>query len=247
MPYPTWLAYFFAAVLMVVGAYCLGRLVAVTPLGKRSHVDVNAGHVLMAFAMVGMLVPRWNALPVGLWEVVFTVMALWFLARSARSVRVVATDHGVAALATTQGSHTRHYLIHSVMACAMLYMYWLGMPVTSVAGTSGGMSAMSGPPTGAGDPGLTFFLVVVLLASAVWQLDGIEKMVPARRMALAASVSASAVGATGAVGGAEPGGSQGRETLWANPQERPWLAPRLEVGCHVAMCVAMAYMLVLMV
>ncbi len=28
---------------------------------------------------------------------------------------------------------------------------------------------------------------------------------------------------------------------------RPWLAPRLEISCHIAMCITMAYMLVLMV
>ena len=29
-------------------------------------------------------------------------------------------------------------------------------------------------------------------------------------------------------------------------ENRRWLAPRLEMGCHIAMCVAMAFMLVLM-
>jgi hypothetical protein len=34
--------------------------------------------------------------------------------------------------------------------------------------------------------------------------------------------------------------------LVTSPQPPPWLAPRLEGACHVAMCVTMGYMLVLM-
>lgn len=237
MPDPTWLGYLFAAVMMVVGIYCLGRLLAVAPLGRRCHLGVNVGHVLMAFAMVGMLVPRWNVLPVGLWEVVFAAMAVWFLARSIRSFRVVTADHGVGALAASEGSHTRHYLVHMFMASAMLYMYWLGMPITGGTGVSGSMSAMSGPSAGAGDPGLTFFLVVVLLASSVWQLDGIERTAPARQAALAGAGGGGTAGAVGSLSSAAAD----------DPDERRWLAPRLEVGCHIAMCVVMAYMLVLMV
>lgn len=237
MPDPSWLGYLFAALMMAIGVYCLGRLLAVGRLGRRCHVDVNVGHVLMAFAMVGMLVPRWNVLPLGLWELVFAVMAVWFLVRATRAVRVVAGDRGLGSLAATEGSHARHYLIHMVMSCAMLYMYWLGLPVAGPTGAVGGTSAMSGPPAGAGDPGLTLFLIVVLLTSAVWQLDGIERWAPARTMTLA-TASGEGPGAALADGGAPARN---------DPDERPWLAPRLEVGCHVAMCVTMAYMLVIMV
>lgn len=225
MPDPIWLGYLFAAALMAVGVYCLVRLVLVVPMGRRSHYDVNVGHVLMAFAMVGMLVPRWNVLPVGLWEFVFAMLAVWFLTRA---VQVVAR-HGSAALAGGNGTHLRHYLIHMVMSCTMLYMYWLGMPVVSGQPSGGSMSAMSGPPASAGDPGLTLVLLVVLLASAVWQIDGLGRHVPARAVHVGSDGVAIAM-ATGSLA-----------------EERPWLAPRAEVGCHVVMCVAMAYMLVLMV
>ena len=242
MPDPSWLGYLFAAVMMVVGVYCLGRLLAVGPLGRRSHLDVNVGHVLMAFAMVGMLVPRWNVLPIGLWELVFAAMGVWFLVRATRALLAVTTDRGLGALAASEGGPTRHYLIHMVMACTMLYMYWLGMPVTGGAGAVGGMSAMSGPPAGAGDPGLTLFFIVVLLASAVWQLDGIEQWTaPARAMALARAPG------DGPGAALAHGGPSIEKATQSDPDERPWMAPRLEVGCHVAMCLAMAYMLVLMV
>jgi hypothetical protein len=123
--------------------------------------------------------------------------------------------------------HLSHYLIHMFMSCAMLYMYWLGMPITAPSST--GSSMMSGPPAGAGDPGLTLFIIVVLLVSAVWQLDSITEFSP-RQMAL------SAVGGAGPDGGRESGGD-----------EQQWLAPRLEVACHITICLTMGYMLVLMV
>jgi hypothetical protein len=132
-----------------------------------------------------------------------------------------------------------------VMAGAMVYMYWLGMPLTGPPNTA---LSMSGPPLGAGDPSLTLLLVGVLLASAIWQLDSVSRLAPARQraqnavggrtLAVAATVTGAMAG-TGSVGvGAEATGKTG---------ERPWLAPRLEIGCHVAMCLTMGYMLVLLI
>jgi len=225
MPDPSWLGYSFGVALMVVGAYCVARLVAAAPMGRQNHYDVNVAHVLMALAMVGMLVPGWNIVPVGLGETVFALMALWFLGKGIR----LALVHGRGVLRGGHASHLRHYLIHMVMACSMLYMYWLGMPVTqATSGATMSGSAMPGPPADAGDPGLTLLLTLTLLASAVWQLDSISRFSGARAPALVMS-----------------DGTSGLEAV--EPAERPWLAPRLEVGCHVAMCIVMAYVLVLMV
>ncbi len=235
MPYPSWLGYAFAVLMMVVGSYCLYRLVESARTGRPAHYDVNAGHVLMAFAMVGMLVPAWNVLPVPLWEVVFGLMALWFLAMAGTAL----ARYGVATLATGAGSHARHYLAHTVMACAMLDMYWLGMPMTGApaagGAAGGGMTGMgmAGASAGGGDPSLTLFLVVVMLASAVWQLDTVGRRATVRPLAVA--VAAGGGGPEAAVAGAGPAG-----------KARPWQASPLEVGCHVTMCVTMAFMLVLM-
>jgi Domain of unknown function (DUF5134) len=225
VPHPTWLAYGFAVVMVTVSVYCLGRLAVARRWGRRNHNDVNVSHVLMGWGMVGMLVPRWNVVPNGLWELVFGVIVVWFLALSVRFVRL----RGIEGTDEDHVHHLSHYLIHMVMACAMLYMYWLGMPISVPSGASDSM--MSGPPSGAGDPALTLFLIAILIASAVWQLDSITEFSP-RQLAL------SVVG-SGTVGGGagEPG----------SPGQRPWLAPRLEVACHIAMCVTMGYMLVLMV
>jgi len=241
MPYPSWLGYLFAAALMVVGAYCLARLVGLLVLRCRDGRDIAAGHVLMAFAMVGMLVPRWNIAAVGFWEVVFAVLALWFFTRSGLTV----TYEGFS-LSGTPGRHLRHYLIHAVMAATMLYMYWLGMPMTgsgTMVGMGGSMPDMSqsmssGPPVGAGDPGLTLFLIVILLVSAVWQLDGIGRPDHLHQPVAVVAVTGGA-GVTGSpLGDGEPSADRAGASRW--------LAPQFSVLCHIVMCISMAYMLVLM-
>jgi hypothetical protein len=215
---PDWLAYVFVAVMVVAAVYSIGRLALAKRLGRRDHVAVDTSHVLMGVAMVGMLVPRWNWIPAGAWELVFGVLALYFVAAGVRFV----AQHGLGGTEGGHGHHLSHSLIHAVLSCAMLNMYWLGMPIT---GSGGIEMAMSGPPTSAGDPGLTLLIIAILLASAVWQLDAISRFAPASQLALLAAGGAPVAGA----------------------DQRPWLAPRLEVAVHIAMCLTMGYMLVLMV
>ena len=137
--------------------------------------------------------------------------------------------HGIAGTDEDHGHHVSHYLIHMVMGGAMLYMYWLGTPLAGSAATT--MAMTSGPPVGAGDPGLTLAFIAVLIGSAVWQLDSVTEFSP-RQLALS-------TGGGAITGGGPTGGSAAND--------HPWLAPRLEIACHIAMCLTMAYMLVLMV
>ncbi len=186
------------ALLIGVGSYCLGRLVVGVAARRSSHYGVNVGHVLMALSMVGMLEPRWAVAPRLVWAVLFGVMGAWFAGLALRSVLGAAS------------ATARHYGIHAVMCGAMVYMARIA--------TSG---VRAGRP--AGDPLVTAAFVVVLLTSAVWQLDGLARLRPAGSAAMA-------------IAGPAP----------APMASRPWLAPRLEAGCHVAMCLVMAYMLVVM-
>jgi hypothetical protein len=227
MAHPTWLAYGFAVLMVSVSVYCIGRLAVAKRGGRFNHTDVNVAHILMGAAMVGMLVPRWKLFPDGVWEGVFAILAVYFLATSVRFVRL----HGVEGTDDDDHiHHLSHHLIHMFMSCAMLYMYGLGMPLST---PSASTMSMSGPRVGAGDPGLTLLVIVILFGSAVWQLDGIGQFSPPRLMAL------SAVGAGGSPSGGDVALSTGGS--------RPLLAPRLEIACHIAMCVTMGYMLVLMV
>jgi uncharacterized membrane protein YgcG len=218
-----------------VSVYCIGRLALARRFGRRCHHDVNVSHVVMGLAMVGMLVPRWNVIPNRVGEVVFGILAVYFLAMSVRLV----SRNGFRGADDDHLHGISHNLIHMVMACAMLYMYWLGMPLTA---SSRAVMSMSGLPTGAGDPGLTLLIIVVLFASAVWQLDSISLFAPSRQLVLSTVGGGSGDGGSGggSSGGGGAGGVGGRS-------EWPWLAPRLEVACHVAMCLAMGYTLVLMV
>lgn len=228
-PHPVDLAYGLAVLMAVVAVYCIGRLALAAPMGRSNHADVNVGHVLMGVAMVGMLVPRLSVVPNGGWELVFAGFAVYFGTMGARS-------YGARRRRAAHVDRTHpvsHYVIHLVMSVAMVYMFHVGMP------THGPAAAMAMVPRRApiSDPGLTLVLITVLFASATWQVDVVSRGSRASALALVD------VGVHGS------GGSTAVDVAQAPPAERgrPFLAPRLEIGCHVAMCVTMGYMLILMV
>ena len=215
-PTPPWLAYTFAVVMVAVSLYCVAWLIVATRRSRQNHVDVNVSHVAMGLGMAGMLVPRLNLLPDGVWEAVFVAIALWFSWQGVRFVDAAGSASGRTASRTALS----HYLIHLVMALAMLYMYLAAVPGRPDRGRPWSMTG----PTGAGANfvGLPLLFVVILFASAVWQLDGLSRFAPSRPNLVAAGVVSDTGSATTA------------------------LAPRLEMGCHIAMCITMGYMLVLM-
>ena len=93
-PNPTWLAYSFAVVMVVVSLYCVGWLIAARARSRQNHMDVNVSHVAMGLAMAGMLVPRLKVLPDGVWEAVFVAIALWFTWHGVRFVGALASVIG---------------------------------------------------------------------------------------------------------------------------------------------------------
>jgi len=109
----------------------------------------------------------------------------------------------------------------------MVYMYEVSVPAVAASSAA----SMFGPAARSQSSylGLSFLFIVILLASAVWQIDALGKFSP-RQMAV--------------IGAAEPP-PPGAGPVVSPPGQR-WLAPRLEIACHVSMCFAMAYMLVLM-
>jgi hypothetical protein len=243
---PPWLDDGFAAVMAVVAVYSLGRLVAARAWSRPTHPDVDLAHVLMGTAMVGMLVSDLDPVPHGVWEVVFTALALWFVWRCVRFV----TEHGVEGRDEDHVHHLSHYLTHLVMACSMLYMFLAAEPPP---GTGGGMAM--GPATGSTTEfvGLPLLFLVVLFASGVWELDGIGRFAPRPAPVVPTGLALAVTGGTGAPGTGD-GGEADAGAPWSSPgvgdrARSPggrWLAPRLEAGCHVAMCVTMGFMLVLM-
>jgi Domain of unknown function (DUF5134) len=235
---PDWLDGTFAAVMLVVAAYSAGRLVAAAAWSRPTHADVDTAHVLMGVGMAGMLSAALNPIPDGVWEVVFGAVVLWFVVRCWRFV----TSHGLEGRDDDHVHHLSHYLTHLLMAGAMLYMEVVAVRGTGASRDAG--MAMNGASGTAADLAFVPLLfVVVLFASAVWEVDGIQRFSPGavdRPAPVAALAGRNGAGSAGALVVEELVGEE------AVPDSRPWLAPRLEAACHVAMCVAMGYMLVLL-
>jgi hypothetical protein len=224
MGQPTWLDPVVAAAMIVVSLYCVGRLVAAHQWDRQAAYDVNVSHVLMGVAMAGMFVPSLDVFPRTAWIGIFTAMTLWFLVQSATSGIRWRVD-------ATAGRSFSHQVFHLVMASSMLYMYnpissW-SLASSSASSSSSSMAGMT-MSSGSGNAALSLLFVTVLLGSAAWQAAS-----PVAAHATAVNITTT--GSTMAVAGG---------TATATP---PPLAPRLELSCHLCMCVAMAYMLILTV
>ncbi len=243
---PDWLPDSFAGVMIAVAIYCSVRLLAARRLRRRINVDVNIGHVTMGVGMAGMLVPALRILPNGLWEAIFVGLAAWFFWQSTRFVARHLED------AKRDLHHVSHYLTHLVMSCAMLYMYLAASPTAAATG-AGGMSMGGATGATANFVGLPLFFLIVLSASAVWHLDTLSSSSLQDSLLIAAD-GLEVVGgsrramATGQTLLAEPmsAAATDRDGVESDLDDRPFMAPRLEMACHVAMCITMAYMLILM-
>ncbi|MGO9661026.1 MAG: hypothetical protein ACLP7F_22065, partial [Acidimicrobiales bacterium] len=143
---------------------------------------------------------------------------------------------------------------HTVMAVSMLYMYLARGAIT---GGHGGMpmpAATSGAALAAGDAAwLSLMFVVVLVVSAGCEVGSVLRF--ARLAALSTTTGPTV--ATAHLDGGTTGPPNGAERPAAlvvlSPADarrpsaaRRWLTPRLEAASHVAMCLVMVYMLVLM-
>lgn len=226
---PYWLSDSLAAVMLITSGYCFARLVVARAWGRSLHYDVNLAHVCMGVAMAGMLTASLHNLPNLWWEVVFGAFSTWFALRVVQFVRA----YGARGWDEDRLHHASHMSTHLLMALAMLYMF---VALPSMVG-GGGMGMASTPGAGAV---LAYGFVVVLALSAVWHADGLS------RFALANGTGAVEVPVEAGPGRGAPANDGSLEAADVACASRRWLAPRLETGCHIAMCVAMGYMLVLM-
>jgi hypothetical protein len=233
---PGWLNDIFAAVMLVVAIYSAGRLVAGRAWSRPTHRDVDVAHVLMGTAMSGMLVSDLNPVPNGAWEVVFSLLAVWFVWRCYQFVADPSTGIGY-----DQHVHRlSRRLIHLVMSLAMLYMFLAASPSAVGSGGSMAMGAATGPATNFVLIPLAF--IVALFASAIWELDRIGRLSPSRATQSQATPAFASLG-----GGSSVVSENANVTDQAmDTPSVPWLAPRLEAASHIIMCVTMGYMLVLM-
>ena len=240
---PVGLADVFAAITLLIALLSAGRLVLARLWSRPILVDVDVEHLLMGGAMAGMFVASLNPIPAGVWEVVFSCSAAWFLWRSIAHLR------GHSASMGGQTHPVGHYPTHLVMACAMLYMYLA--PSTEASGASGSMAMGAASPSSGSYVELPLLFLLVLLASGIFELDRAAQLWRIRSVAVAApalqyatvggtaSLEVSAEGSGGlsvAVGGRIATENEGRSLL----------APGMMAALHVGMCVAMGYMLIVM-
>jgi hypothetical protein len=215
---PSWLYYLFGVLMLAVAAYSVVLLVSSVATRRPLGWDVDVSHLFMGLSMAGMFVTRWAFGASDAWELIFTVLLIWFLVRSIQSLH-------------RWGPHLSHFLIHAVMNCTMALMY--RFPVSAASG------AMSMSARGSRlDPGLSFVLAFVLLASAIFTLASPNK--GASRHGTHAPAYAMS-------------GASGASTSHPGGQNTPVMSidvlldsPRLEDASHVVMCVAMGFLLILM-
>jgi hypothetical protein len=239
---PSWLAWAFASVVIVVAGYCLTRLVASWRQHRPSDHRVDAIHVLMGVAMAGMLVPRLAVFWAGGWEVVFGVGAAWFGWLAIREFRG----------RPTVGGRPGHHLQHVLGCGAMLYMF---LAAATVAKAAAGGSAMSGMAGGAAHVRtLALVLALALIGYVVWTADRLSSLAPVAALA-ARSAPVPVLAGPGPGGGASivaAGGEGGHGTPGDDGQapagqaRQAPLSPRLAACCEIAMGVTMGYMLILM-
>ena len=224
---PSWLYYLFAVAMLVVAAYAATFLVIAIRSRRSTGSDVEISHFVMGLAMAGMFESSWAFGPSTLWEVLFGILLVWFMVGAIRSV-------------AAYGLHVPHAGVHGVMSLAMLLMYWFPMG----AGASSMSMSMSSSGGGAHiDPGLAFVLALLLFGSAIFTLASPQKggSIYGTHVALETigpGVLEEGNAADDAYLVGSPSAAGGLEGLVATP----WLLD----AAHVVMCVAMGFMLILM-
>ncbi len=218
---PSWLYYLFGLVMFAVAAYCLALLILSVTGRHHSGRDVDIAHIFMGTSMAGMFVTKWSFGPRAFWELIFAALMVWFVVRTIQSIQRF-------------GLHKPHEAIHAVMSFAMLLMYLYPMGSTTGAAAMS-MSMSSGAQKL--DPGLGFVLAMTFFGSAIFTL--------------ASPVKGSSHHGTHAFAYATIGdGGEEARTIASrsgtSPLEAAITTPWLEDASHVAMCVAMGFMLVLM-
>jgi hypothetical protein len=224
-PTPSWLYYLFAVAMLAVAAYGLVLLVVSVVAGMTGGRDVDIAHIFMGVSMAGMFVADWAFGPSAIWELIFTVLLVWFVVQSIQSVIAF-------------GIHLTHYLIHAAMSFAMLLMY-----VFSAGARSGAISmSMSTASSSARiDPGLSLLLASVFFASVIFTLASPNKGASHHGTHARAFAMSGAAGGRVEVPGGQAPTSTGRAAI------RLITDPRLEDASHVVMAVGMGFMLILMI
>jgi hypothetical protein len=163
---PAWLAPLLAAVMLLIAAGSVTRLVLWWLRGRPAEPEADALHALMGVAMAGMLEPAIRPVPATAWLAVFTAAGVWF---AARAIRARSRSHE----SQSWRRHPRnwrcaHPAPHSVECAAMIYML---VPATGRG--HGQVMAMAGMTSAAptANPALALLLALFMLGYIVWTAD----------------------------------------------------------------------------
>lgn len=227
---PTWLYYLFGVLMCCVAGYSTLLLAMAARSRRFVGWDVELSHLLMGVAMAGMFVSGWSFGPSAMWELFFGALLVWFVLRAGRSV-------------LAYGVHLPHTAVHALMSLAMLIMYWFPMGAQQ---QSVSMSMSSSAIAPRADPGLLLVIAFVLLVSAVFTLASERKgaAVYGTHVALTANGGATLSPVDGRAAPCEASlagtmsSAEGLEGLVSSP----WLLD----ATHAVMCVAMGFLLILM-
>jgi hypothetical protein len=215
---PVWLYDTFGALLFVVAGYSV--LLLGTTVGTHRPVgwDVDVAHLFMGVSMAGMFNASWAFGPRSVWEFIFAALSVWFVMRGVVSIR-------------RYGIHLSHFFVHAVLAVAMYLMYAYQGQASSRSMGAMHMAMPSVTTDSRLGSGIAFALAICLLASAIFTVGSPQKGVSHHGShALVYS-------------GASP--TDAPPTRWAYAEgliATPWV----EDASHVAMCVAMGFLLILL-
>jgi Domain of unknown function (DUF5134) len=233
---PTWLADFFAAVMLIVAGYSGGRLIAGRVWNRPIHVDIDVTHFVMGVAMAGMLAPALSFGSEGFWVVIFTVVSLWFAYELYGQLRTRQAATGRAGY----GHNRSHSTVHLVMGLSMIYMY-----VAPSSSAAGGMPMGATSGLAADFTWVPLIFLLTLIGSSIYRLDGLGRLIlggPAERFVVAAAAGPGSGGAAKE----QVVSPCGLDDADRHRDHDAIVAPGLETVSHVGMVITMAYMLVVM-
>jgi Domain of unknown function (DUF5134) len=215
---PMWLYDMFGVLLLVVAGYSLALLGATVRTSRPAGWDVDVAHLFMGVSMAGMFNSNWAFGPRSVWEFIFAAISVWFAVRGVLSIR-------------RYGVHLSHFFVHAILGLAMFLMY--AFPGSASSRSMGAMR-MSMPMVTTDSrlgSGVAFALAICLLASAIFTVGSPQKGVSHHG-------SHSLVYA-GVLPVRVP---QNRWTYVEGLISTPWV----EDASHVAMCVSMGFLLILL-
>jgi hypothetical protein len=163
---PAWLAPLLAAVMLLIAAGSVARLVVWWLRGRAAEPEADALHAVMGVAMAGMLEPVIRPVPSTAWLAVFAAAGVWFALRATRARSRRQQPGG----RSRQRGNWRcaHPAPHAVECAAMIYML-----VPASGGSHGQLTGMPGMTSSApsANPALALLLALFMLGYTVWTAD----------------------------------------------------------------------------